>query len=364
MRPADYFFWILIGVLVGAWSASFVEFSVMFVAAFLFLAGFSLVYGVYEKRTRALLVGFMVLGISLGVVRADFVPNTVFTSRSFSGIAHSLGVLRISFEDSIRRALPEPESSLAVGILAGRNPSFPHALTDAMKRTSTLHLVAVSGYNITIVALAIMATLNLFTVSRRWSWILAALGIVLYTLFVGAPASAVRAAIMGTLVVVARHMGRVSSARNALALAAALMTLHNPRVLRFDLGFQLSFLATIGIIWLSPWIARVAALKFRRMAGNAETKPTIFTDLSGAQLMVAPWIFYKFGTVTVLGLGANILVMALTPFTMFWSFAAGTGGLLAPFLGQVFAAPAYVLLRYSLWVIETFSKIPLACLGC
>lgn len=300
--------------------------------------------------TKKFLVGILLVGIVIGIVRGNSGDQWGFSGRVIESLRSGFSSFRNIFDASLVRALPEPEASLARGILIGRSQSFSQELQEAMRKTSTLHLVAVSGYNISIVAIAIMAALNFLTVSRKWSWIVAMAGIIFYTVFVGAPTSAVRAAIMGALLVIARHSGRVTHARNALALAAGMMVLQNPRVLRWDLGFQLSFLATIGIIWVSPRIARV--LRFM--------KENILSDTLGAQVMVTPWIFYKFGTITLLGLGANILVIPIIPLTMFWSFLGGSVGMVSASMGQVVAGPAYIFLRYSLWIIGLFSKIPFA----
>lgn len=347
MSSADYFFWTLAGVLGGVLAASFIQFTPIVIGVFLFVAAFLLVFGFFEDK-RWLLIGFIVIGVAIGLARTGsgaFPPP----SRKISDIG-MLAATRQLFDESLTRVLPEPEVSFARGILIGRSPSFPKDLNEAMRKTSTVHLVAVSGYNISIVAIAIVSALEFLTVSRRFSWLIATIGIIVYTTFVGAPASAVRAAIMGILFVTARHFGRVSNARNALTLAAGAMVLHNPTVLRWDLGFQLSFLATIGLLWISPRIAK--RLDF--------SGPNLLTDMLGAQLMVMPWIFYKFGTITLVGLGANMLVMSLTPLTMFWSFLAGFVGALSDAAAYIFAPIAFMLLRYNLWVIDSFAKVPLA----
>lgn len=339
-------------MIVGVGIASFIPLPPVVFGAFLFAAAFLITFGFYDDR-RLLLAGFIVLGLTVGALRFAASPDSGANLAGKDLWAGMLTKVRQNFDDSLSRVLPEPEASLARGILVGRSASFPQELDDAMRKTSTLHLVAVSGYNISIVAMAIVSVLGFLTVSRRFSWLVASAGIALYTIFVGAPASAVRAAIMGILAVIGRHAGRISNARNALTLAAAAMVLHRPQVLRWDLGFQLSFLATIGIIWVSPRIAR----RFKLAEAN------IVTDMFSAQIMVAPWIFYKFGTITLLGMGANLLVMSLTPLAMFWSFLAGLGGIVFLPAGRIVAAIAYILLRYSFGVIQFFAGLPLSALS-
>ena len=165
-----------------------------------------------------------------------------------------LADLKRSFENKIGQILPEPYAAFLKGLLLGEKKSLPPDLIESLQKSGTSHLVVLSGYNITLVGRFFLFLLSLVLVPFFLSFWIATSGIVLFVLMTGASASAVRAAIMGILVLLAQKEGRVYSMTNALVLAASLMVWQNPRILRFDAGFQLSFLATVGLVYLAPRI--------------------------------------------------------------------------------------------------------------
>lgn len=362
MVPADYFFWFLGGVIAGIGAGSYRMLPSIVLGGISFFAAAFFTYALLEKKTRTLVTAFFLLGVALGFARL-FLSEPPHTPAATRGAFHGVLALRDGFEVALNRSLPEPEASFASGIILGKVRKFPARLEDALRKTSTLHLVAVSGYNITVVASSILGLLLFLTVHRKLAWWLATLGILLFTLFVGAPASAVRAAIMGFLVLLSKRVGRVSDARNALAFAGAAMLLVNPTFLRLDLGFQLSFLATIGILYVSPIIS--TALFSKRAIGPQKENQLkeIASDSLSAQLMVAPWILYKFGTISLGGIVANILVLPLIPLAMFLSFLTGITGFALPHAGSLVCILTYPVLRYLLGVIGTLSRIPLVSLS-
>lgn len=172
----------------------------------------------------------------------------------------------------IHRLYPDPEGALLAGILVGDESGLSNSLKTAFNDSGTRHIIAISGFNISIIAGLLLAIFSRWLGARRGIR-LAILGIIFYTLLVGAEASVVRAAIMGTLALVARQVGRQQFALNTLAFSAAVMNLINPLLL-WDVGFQLSFAATLGLVvyaepiktrvmsWLAPrlsedWLIRL-----------------------------------------------------------------------------------------------------------
>lgn len=361
MIPADYFFWFLAGIIVGIALGSYFALSPVLLAMIVALATFFIFLALRERKIKVIAIALVFLGILIGIFRAEaFLSSSQQVSYSGSAVS-ALVNLRDRFEYALNRALPEPEASLASGIILGKIRKFPLEFEEALRRTSTLHLVAVSGYNITIVASGILWILGLLTIHRKLAWWLAVGGIILFTLFVGAPASAVRAAIMGFLVLLAKRFGRASESRTALTLAAAGMLLWDPTYFRGDLGFQLSFLAVFGIIYLSPIILSKIS--------QAKEPPKTFIDFKSlladtfsAQIMVAPWILYKFGTFSLIGFLANALVLPVIPAAMFLAFLTGLGGLFLEILGQIVALFAFPVFHYVVRVIEIASNFSFASL--
>ena len=164
------------------------------------------------------------------------------------------GLLNIKskFVQAVQLSLPEPQASFLGGLILGAKKSIPDDLMESFNRTGTTHIVALSGYNITIIAVLVLNMCRYFWISRRKSFWVSLFAITFFVLVTGAQASIVRAGIMGMLVLLATQLGRMSQIANTLILAAVVMILINPKVLVFDTGFQLSFLATIGLVYLSP----------------------------------------------------------------------------------------------------------------
>lgn len=288
--------------------------------------------------------------------------------------------LKRAFAEGLERSLPEPHSAFMSGLLLGERSSFPDALTESLRITGTSHIVALSGYNIGIVASALMSALMFFFVPFVWAFWLATAGIVAFTMLTGAAASVVRASVMGILVLIARREGRRYRIRNALAFAAVLMLIANPKILRFDVGFQLSFLATLGLVYLAPLVeqayerAKLRMFPVARDAGlirdswdrrRRRKRPflrEVFLATISAQLAVLPLIVYQFGTLSLISPIANLAVIPLIPTTMFFGFFTGGVALVSDLIARIPAAVSSVLLGYELGAIKFFSRLPLASL--
>lgn len=289
-----------------------------------------------------------------------------------SPLFRRLLAVKTAFARGLRAHLPEPEGSFLAGLLLGERQDFPLSLRDDLRTTGTAHIVALSGYNITIIADNLLKALAFVAVPPAAAFWAAAGGIIAFVAVTGAAASAVRAAVMGVLVLVAKREGRIYRARNAIALAAAGMLLADPRLLRFDLGFQLSFLATLGLIYLAPalerWLAGVhrrwgarrydADFRWRpgRLAGIAIT--TI-----AAQFAVLPLLVYRFGELSLVAPFVNLVILPFVPATMFAGFLTGLASLVSATLGRIAAAPAWILGHAELSAIAFFARLPGAGVG-
>lgn len=261
--------------------------------------------------------------------------------------------IKDSYVEGVRAALPEPHASLAAGITAGEKRGVGKELSEIFRTVGLTHILVLSGYNIAIVAEAIRRVLwRLPRVSRA---LCAGLGIALLVLASGLQASAVRAGAMGLFVIYARESGRVFLSARILALVCATMVLWNPFVLAFDPGFQLSALATLGLIvgtpLLEPFLARVTA----RFGIREILAATLAT-----QTAVLPLLLYQNGLVPVYALFANVCALVAVPFAMMASFISALFGMALGSWSAVFGLPAHILLSYIIGVAEIWSRAPYA----
>ena len=255
------------------------------------------------------------------------------------------------FERALSLALVEPEAGLAKGLLLGGDHYLPEALKDAFTAVGLSHMIAVSGYNITIIAellLFLGLWIGLWRYQAIWSVII---GIVFFIIMIGLPASAVRAGTMASIVFVALQLGRLAQPVNALLLAGAVMLSMNPLLFRYDLGFQLSFLATLGILWIAPYQERLLSrLGWFRLFGEILLLTLV------VELFVLPIILYSFHVFSPLILIGNFLVW-LVPLAMALSFLSGILFLLVPGAHLVVAPFAYATLTLITRSVEWLGSL-------
>jgi competence protein ComEC len=266
--------------------------------------------------------------------------------------------LKASLSNRIYLLFPDPEASLLHGIMLGNEKGMSPDLQQAFRNTGTSHIIAISGMHVAILALIISTVSNrIFGV--KIGAVLTILGIICYALLVGATPSVVRAAIMGTLGILALQMGRRNHGLNALAFAAGLMTLFDP-LLPWHVGFQLSFVATLGLIlYVQPWQNWTNA-NLRRILPESLVERLVgpiaayFIITLTAQVMTLPLVAYHFGRVALAGFVLNPLILpALPPFMMLGGLSVAVSHLYVP-LGKVLAALAWPFAAYIIRMIELF----------
>ncbi len=264
--------------------------------------------------------------------------------------------IKKDFQNALAEALPEPQSALLSGLLLGGKQSLGEDWLERFRIAGIVHIVVLSGYNMTIVAewlVVIFRFLGFFG-----SLSAGALGIVLFAIMTGGGATVVRAAIMAILVLIARATGRTAEMGRALLIAAALMVAVSPRILLFDPSFQLSFLASLGLVFVAPALERrVTRWKERRVL-----REVIISTLA-TQIMVLPLLLYQTGMLSLVALPTNIIVLPLIPLAMLSGFVAGIVVLVTPPLWFVVGIVPYVLLSYILLVAEYVARIPFAALS-
>lgn len=250
--------------------------------------------------------------------------------------------------------LPEPHSALLSGIVLGTKTGLDAEFFSGLRKTGTLHVVVASGMNISLFAGGILGALAYF-VGRKRAIIPALLGVLVYVILVGFQPPIVRAAVMGSIAFAALAWGREFDAWRALFISAGLLLLLNPLWV-FDVGFQLSFAATAGMLAFTPYFANFLEVIITR-SRYLLVLNWIRGDLSvtlGAQLAVAPILLLSFGQISFISPLTNALILWTIPFIMAGGMIiAGLGFLWEP-LGQVGAWFVWILLEYFVKVVEIF----------
>lgn len=204
--------------------------------------------------------------------------------------------------------LPLPHAPFMAGLIVGGTNGFPSDVLQDFQRTGASHIVAVSGSNVAIVISLCLTLLTACSIRRKYRLFFITIGLIAFTMITGFQSSIVRAVFMGWLVVLAQSLGRVPNTRNSIIFAGILLVMINPLVLRYDVGFQLSFAATIGLVY-----GMKLTEEFQRHLGIIAhyVLPTII-----AYFWTLPITLLSFGTVSVIAPAVNILIAPLLPFGM------------------------------------------------
>ncbi len=267
-----------------------------------------------------------------------------------------LGSLMISMRKTIMQtfqsALSRDEAIFLAGLTIGAKGEFGDKLQTAMKKSGTTHLVALSGYNIMIIISALMLGFVRF-MKKRYAIIVTGFFVFLFCIFAGGESSLVRAAILGCIGMVAGEFGRKFDVRQAVVVAAVAMALINPFVLVFDVGFQLSFAAFLGIAYCSP-----ALMELFHMKDEQKRIKNLFIDALSAQLATLPIIAMQFGTISFVGIISGLILLELIPITMGLGFIASFFSFISSSLALIPLLFARVFLVFELWIIKLFGTIP------
>jgi len=277
---------------------------------------------------------------------------------SGSMVVGQLFALKFAFLRRLDQVLPEPSSSLLGGLVVGGKRSLGPVWQEQLRRTGLIHLIVLSGYNLTIVGVGVASFFAFLRLRRSLALGGAVLAIILFSIMVGGGASVIRAAIMALIAILARLTGRTYEAGRALVTAMIAMVAINPLILVNDIGFQLSCLATAGLIYGAPLVERW----FQFVPTYLGLRSAIITTVA-AQLAVLPWILWTMGRVPLYALITNLLVVPIVPFAMFIAAMIGLAGLLISPLAYLLAPLGYVVASYILAVTSTFAALPGASLA-
>ena len=253
------------------------------------------------------------------------------------------------FAAGLHSALPEPNASFGLGILIGQRNTLPQELTNQLIMVGLVHIVAVSGYNLTILVRAV----GRLRLGSKYQRLIASLLLVtVFILITGFAASIVRAAIISVLSLWAWYYGRKIRPVLLIAFAAALTGLVNPFYVWGDMGWYLSFLAFFGVLMIAPMVAQRLFRREPKLLGM------VMLETLAAELMTLPLIMMSFNQLSLVGLVANALVVPLIPFAMLFAAIAAGAGMMVPAIAGWLAWPANLLLTYILDIARLLSSIP------
>jgi competence protein ComEC len=285
------------------------------------------------------------------LVEMDF-PKIEKTGGNFGNPMKKFSIfLKKKIEEAIKQNLPYLHSALLKSLLFGQEEEIPFEWKEKLNQTGTRHIAAVSGMNITIISSLILSFLLFLGLWRHHAFYLSIFLISFYVLMIGAPASAIRAAIMGILYLTAQYFGRISSGERPVVFAAALMLFFNPLLLRYDVGFQLSFLAILGIVYFYQFFFE----KFKKLPKLI--KESLASTLS-AQIFTFPILIYNFGQISLISPLSNVLILPFLPVITILGFIFPFFGIIFEPIGYLLSFPCWLLLSYLLKVVDLCSKIP------
>lgn len=271
--------------------------------------------------------------------------------------------IKTRFIENVRNVLPEPASSLGLGITIGVKQTLGNELLEVFREAGIIHIIVLSGYNMTIILAGVLYTIGRFPKIPRGTTLM--IGVILMLLFaglVGFTATVLRATLMALLAILARYLGRPTLALRTLMIAGFAMLFWNPLILFHDPSFQLSFLATFGLITVSPIIE--SKIKFlSRISTNSPKWHQVFKEILLAtistQIFVLPALVYMMGQFSIVSLPVNLLVLPLVPTAMILTGVSGVLGFV-PILSTLIAFPTYLVLEFIIEVSEFAASIPLA----
>ena len=283
----------------------------------------------------------------------NYAEVEILSEDNGSNIKQSLFTVKDQFLEQISFVIRSPESLLLGGLILGEKSAFSQELRQDFINTGTIHIVALSGYNVTIVAEWIMKMF--YFLPLMWSFVAGILGILLFVIMAGGQSTAVRAGTMAVLALFARATGRNYDVARILILVGVFMIIWNPLVLVHDVSFQLSFIATVAVIFYAPRIEKY----FNWMPKKLGLRDMLAVT-TACYIFVLPFVLYKMGNLSLVALPANVLVLPFIPPIMLLGFLTGFLGIIWYGLSVPFGYGAYLLLDYQLYVINLLANVPFA----
>ncbi|MDD3190096.1 MAG: ComEC/Rec2 family competence protein [Candidatus Pacebacteria bacterium] len=288
--------------------------------------------------------------LSKNIYFISYYPN-LERKESAAGILGEIYKMREKADSNVGKLLPQPEAGILSAMTLGVKSGISDDTLGKFNKTGVRHIIAVSGMHMVILVSIIVTALLYFGINRRKIFYLAAFFIAFFVVFSGSPPSAVRAGVMSFVLLLALKVGRPNDSINALLLAAVGMLFFNPRLLLSDVGFQMSFLAALGIIKIFPYLRK----KFAQFGEFAGAKDIFLITLS-AQIAILPIMAENFGEFSFFSFPVNLLIIPVVPFVMAGGFLLIGASFINIALAQILALPILIIMKYQLAVIDFFSR--------
>jgi competence protein ComEC len=298
---------------------------------------------------------------AVAVSRGDYVTvsgklnSTIGTSRQGSISYPNIEILaknnswvekiRLRFFSSIYSSLPEPQASLVLGYLVGARASLPEDFTKAMSIVGLTHIIAVSGYNLTIIIRFVKKIFE--KISAYQTVAISFLLMFGFLLVTGWSPSIMRAVIITGFSLLAWYYGRKIHPITLILLGASITAFINPLYIWGDVGWYLSFLAFSGVILLAPLMS---ALLFKTKKSN--TIAQLLIETLSAQAFAVPYIILIFGKLSIISPLSNLLVVPFIPIAMLLGFITGVAGMFSPVLGLWLALPLRAIMTVKVWTVD------------
>ena len=256
--------------------------------------------------------------------------------------------------------LPVVHAGLATGVLLGVKNRLDSDFYNQLVATGTLHVVAASGYNISVVAGVVMQSIK-NVVSKKVAVLISIIFVLGYVVLAGGSAAVVRAGIMGVISSLGILTGRLYSAKWALFCSIVLMLIYSPLFL-LDVSFQLSVAATVGILWLEPIVSHlplISKIRSKRATAIAPIGEAFVTTVA-ASAMTIPLVLVWFGRISLVSFVANTLILWIVPYLMFFSAIFAIGGSLSTFFAVPLSFFVWITAEFFIYSVHMFSQFPLA----
>jgi competence protein ComEC len=293
-----------------------------------------------------------------GIFLVSYQPETKLISKgNGNGFLSAIFKIKSKVREVMSGNLPQSHAALLSAMVLGDRTQLPESLAQKLNLSGVRHMTSISGMHISILTAVLMSFLLGLGLWKKQAFWVTVIFISFFILFTGFQAPAVRSGIMGICFLMSQYLGRQNSSLRTILFSGALMLFLNPLVLVFDVGFQLSFLALLGILLLSP--------VFEKWLGRIPNKFQIRTILAmslGAQIFTLPILVFNFGQFSLVAPFANILIVPALSYIMVLGFIFSAAGLAFPPLGFLFSLPCLLILQYLISVAGFFASLPFSAL--
>lgn len=294
---------------------------------------------------------------------ADIEQVQTIATNQANRLTHFLYKVKKKFMKNIEDVLPSPYAFLATGLVISGKGSLDKELQEQFQKVGLIHIVVLSGSNVSIIGEAISKCFSFLP--KLWGGIFGSIGIILFGMMTGGGATVYRSVIMSIIGIYVRLSERTNSGFISLMVAGACMLIHNPKLLLHDPSFQLSFMATLGLIFLASPIENVLKKTIENIKIIKKTNIKIPAGLISlistciaTQIFTLPFIIRFSGIVSMVALPTNTAVLPLIPFTMLFVFLTGAVSFISPTIAYLPAFVSYVFLKIELLIVGYFASLP------